>query len=82
MKTKNYPVNERCVIKMSKRNSQQCIFCGGSVSEQLAISFNNKTDDMALKKNLWLHISCFESLTKAIRKTIKKNRSEIVSRLI
>lgn len=79
---KTLKINERCEIKASKKNNQQCIYCGESVSEQLAISLNNSTDKLVLKKILWLHIRCVDKFFKQIKKTIKDNKKEILARLL
>lgn len=62
---------------------QRCIECQNAIGKgTVAFNFHNYNDGLVLKKNVWLHINCYEALFKRLREYMKKNGAEVGAQAI
>lgn len=79
---KRYNINPRVGFKQCKSKSQQCFWCGEKVGNNIAISINNSTDSLALKKNVWLHPDCLYHFCYATKAYYQKHIHEMIAEFL
>lgn len=71
-------INKTTKIKCCKSKNQNCVNCNKRIGKgRLAITMTNKTDNLTIKKNLWMHINCVEPYFEMIKIEIKKHKRKI-----
>ncbi len=77
------PINERTKFYICKSEQQQCVYCGNLIGKKTyAISMNNNTDELSLKKNLWLHINCVSKFCRMLNKHAKKQTKQMEANMM
>lgn len=65
-------------ITKSRGSQQKCVECQNVIEKgRIALNFHNYNDGLVLKKNVWIHLHCFNPLVERIREFIKKNGTKI-----
>ena len=72
-------INERISIKKSRTDIQCCVYCGKKINRVYALNMSNKGDELAIHKNLWLHIKCMKPYAKLLLSIISSNKKELVA---
>jgi len=78
----NIKLNERISFRICRSKEQQCVVCGNHVYLQPCISMNNSTDELVLKKNIWMHITCVPGFAKLVKANYKRHEKQMVLEMI
>jgi len=62
-------IGQNITLSKCRSKIQTCISCGRLIKKgRIGICMTNKTDEMVLRKCLWMHLGCSDTFAENIRK--------------